>query len=195
MKTVTCPACKSVNGADEESCGKCGESLAAARLEQSIAGLRALNERMRHLHDKPKASFNSINGFGTTLLDYRPRGDGTWEAVRWVIALSIPLVPLGAYVIQPEKQERSHGRETSIFSVVDRAPLNAQRIVRTYLLVVVGLGPLIVGWANHRWVNRTLDGGPAFLLMLATAVWAGYIVLVRIKNDGPAYKQPKPAAG
>jgi hypothetical protein len=193
MKTVACPACKSVNSADEESCGKCGAPLAAAKLEQSIAELRALNERTRHLVDKPKAAFNSINGFGTTLLDYRPRGDGTWEAVRWVIAMAIPLVPLGAYVIEPHQQEHTYGRQTSTFSIVDRVPLAAQRIVRTYLLVVIGLAPLVLGWMNSRWVNHTLGGGKAFFAMLATFAWAVYIILVRIKNDGPAYKA-KPAA-
>ena len=194
MKTVTCPACKSVNGADEAACARCGESLAAAKLEQSIAELRALNERTQHLRDRPVSSFNSINGFGTTLLDYRPRGDGTWEAMRWVIAMAIPLVPLGAYVIEPHRQEHGYGRQTSTFSVVDRVPLTAQRIVRTYLLVVVGLAPLVLGWMNSRWVNHTLGGGKAFFAMLATFVWAAYVILVRIKNDGPAYK-PKPAAG
>jgi len=194
MKTVVCPACKSVNSADEANCGKCGESLAAARLEQSIAELRELNARTQHLRAKPASSFNSVNGFGTTLLDYRPRGDGTWEAVRWVIAMAIPLVPLGAYVIEPEKQEHTYGRQTSTFTVVGRAPLTAQRILRTYLLVVVGLAPLVLGWMNSSWVNHTLGGGKAFFAMLATVVWAAYIVLVRIKNDGPAYKA-KPAAG
>jgi hypothetical protein len=194
MKTVVCPACKSVNGADEATCARCGESLAAARLEQSIAELRELNARTQHLAGQPARSFNSLNGFGTTLLDYRPRGDGTWEAVRWVIAMAIPLVPLGAYVIEPAKQEHTYGRQTSTFTVVGRAPLTAQRILRTYLLVVVGLAPLVLGWMNSNWVNHTLGGGKAFFAMLATFVWAAYIILVRIKNDGPAYRA-KPAAG
>jgi hypothetical protein len=194
MKTVVCPACKSVNGGDEAACARCGESLAAARLEQSIAELHALNERTKHLRDQPRSTFNSINGFDTTLLDYGPRGDGTWEAVRWVVAMGIPLVPLGAYVIEPEKQEHSYGRQTSTFSIVGRVPLTAQRIVRTYLLVVIGLAPLVLGWMNSGWVNHTLGGGKAFFAMLATFAWAVYIVLVRIKNDGPAYRA-KPAAG
>ena len=155
MKTVTCPACKSVNGADEATCARCGESLAAAKLEQSIAELRALNERTQHLR-RPASSFNSINGFGTTLLDYRPRGDGTWEAVRWVIVMSIPLVPLGAYVIEPHRQEHAYGRQTSTFSVVDRVPLTAQRIVRTYLLVVIGLLPLALGFGAGAELQRPL---------------------------------------
>ena len=193
MKTVTCPACKSVNGADEATCARCGESLAAAKLEQSIAELRALNERTQHLR-RPASSFNSFNGFGTTLLDYRPRGDGTWEAVRWVIVMSIPLVPLGAYVIEPHRQEHTYGRQTSTFSVVDRIPLTAQRIVRTYLLIVVGLLPGVLLWMNSRWVNHTLGGGKAFFVMLACFAWAVYIIMFRIRNDGEAYK-PKPTAG
>jgi hypothetical protein len=191
MKTIACPACKAVNSADEAACGTCGESLAGARLEQTIAELNELNARMLHLSAKSSPGFSSINGFGTTLLDYRARGDGTCEAVRWIIAMFIPLIPLGGYVIQPHLQENTYGRQTSSFTVLGRVPLTARRIVRTYLLIVVGLGPLLLGWANHRWVNRTLDGGPAFLLMLATVVWAAYIVLVRIKNDGGVYK-PKP---
>jgi len=194
MKTVVCPACKSVNGADEETCARCGESLAAARLEQSIAALRELNERTRHLRDRPVSGFTSINGFGTTLLDYRPRGDGTWEAVRWVVAMSIPLVPLGAYVIEPHRREHAYRRQTSTFSIVDRVPLTAQRIVRTYLLVVAGLLPGVLLWANSGWVNDTLGGGKAFFAMLAIFAWAVYIIFVRIKNDGAAYKS-KPVAG
>jgi len=189
MKTVVCRACKSVNGADEESCARCGESLAAAKLEQSIAELRA------HLRNQPVSGFNSFNGFGTTLLDYRPRGDGTWEAVRWVIAMSIPLVPLGAYVIEPHRQEHTYGRQTSTFSIVGRVPLTAQRIVRTYLLVLAGLLPLVLGFMNSNWVNHTLGGGKAFFAMLAMFAWAIYIIFVRIKNDGAAYKKPKPVAG
>jgi hypothetical protein len=194
MKTVACPACKSVNGADEATCARCGGPLAAAKLEQSIAELRALNERTQHLRDRPASSFSSINGFGTTLLDYRPRGDGTWEAARWVIAMAIPLVPLGAYVIEPHRREHTYGRQTSTFSVVGRVPLTAQRIARTYLLVVIGLLPLVLLWMNARWLNHTLGGGKAFFTMIACFLWAVYVVMLRIKNDGPAYKA-KPAAG
>jgi hypothetical protein len=31
--------------------------------------------------------------------------------------------------------------------------------------------------------------------MLAMFVWAGYIIVVRIKNDGPAYRAKPAAAG
>lgn len=190
-KTIACPACKAVNSIDEASCAKCGETLGQAKFDQSLAELKALNAQLKHISATHGPGFSSINGFGTTLLDYRPRGDGTYDAVRWIIAMFIPLIPLGGYVIQPHLQENTYGRQTSSFTILGREPLSAQRIIRIYLLLVVGLAPLVTGWINHRWVERTLDGGPAFLLMVGTVVWAGYIVIVRIKNDGGVYK-PKP---
>ena len=193
MKTIACPACKSVNDFEQSTCAKCGEPLATAKLQATVDNLQALTSQMQHINAKQAGGFNSINGFGTTLLDYRPRGDGTWDAVRWVIALSIPLVPLGGYVIRPNLRENTYGRETASFTVLDRFPLTAGRILRIYLLLVVGLLPLVAGMANTRWVNRTFGEGPAFFVMLACGVWAAYIVLIRIKNDGKAYK-PKPAA-
>jgi hypothetical protein len=192
MKTVACSECNAVNGIDETTCARCGASLAAAKLEQSLAELRALNERTRHLRAQPGTSFTSFNGFGTMLVDYRPRGDGTWEALRWVTAAGIPLVPLGAYVIQPHSQEFGYRRQTSTFSILERVPLTAQRILRTYLLLAIGLAPLVLGWVNSSWVNHTLGGPKAFLAMIVCFAWAVYIVFIRIKNDGAAYKA-KPA--
>ena len=194
MKTVTCPECKSVNSIEEANCARCGASLLDAKLEQATASLREITSRMQHMQAAQNPGFNSFNGFGTTLLDYRPRGDGTWDAVRWVIALSIPLVPLGGYIIQPNRQERQYGRETTSFTVLGRFSVGLQRILRTYALAIIGLAPVILGWMNAEWVEDTLGGGGrAFLAMIVCFVWAAYIILVRIKNDGEAYRQPKPA--
>jgi len=192
MRTIHCTACKARNHYEAEKCASCGEPLAMAKIQEAMQGIRDTTDRFKHKQAALNPGFNSVNGFGTTLLDYRPRGDGTYDTVRWVIAMGIPLVPLGGYVIEPIRQEITYGRQTSSFTVLERTPLSAQRIVRTYLLVIVGLAPLVIGWMNSRWINRTLDGGPAFFLMLATVVWAGYIIFVRIKNDGGAYK-PLPA--
>jgi hypothetical protein len=191
MKTIACPACKCVNDFEHEACSKCGESLATVKLQRTFDDLHALNSQMQHVNAKQAGGFSSINGFGTTLLDYRPRGDGTWDAVRWVTALFMPLVPLGGYVIRPNLRENSYGRETSSFTVLDRFPLTAGRVLRSYLLLAVGLLPLVLGMANTGWVNRTFGEGPAFFVMLACGLWAAYVVFIRIKNDGKAYK-PKP---
>lgn len=193
MKTIACPACKSVNDYEARVCARCGESLALAKIEQAAAAIQATTARFKHQQARAsRGGFSSINGFGTMLLDYRPRGDGTWDGVRWVTAGGIPLVPLGGYVIQPLYEDHSYGSHTTSFTVLDRFPLAARRVARTYLLVLVGLLPLVLGWMNSDWVNRTLGGGPAFFAMLACIVWAGYIVYIRVKNDGKVYKPLPP---
>src|ERR1041385_8885862 len=102
--TVECPACKTVNPDAEvnSKCSACGEPLAAAVFQQGVDELKRLTERMR---EQTAPSFKTFNGFGTTLLDYRQRDDGTWEATRWVVAMMLPLVPLASYRIRPKRQQ------------------------------------------------------------------------------------------
>src|SRR3954470_25064335 len=110
--TVACPACKTVN-ADagvNSKCSACGEPLAAAVLQQSIDDLKKLTERMQELN---APSFKTFNGFGTTLLDYRRRDDGSWEATRWVVAAMLPIVPLATYRILPKRPQNRYGRMES----------------------------------------------------------------------------------
>lgn len=187
MDTVACPACKTVNaGATVNSlCSSCGEPLVAALLEPRLEEMRKLTAGF---HERHAPSYNSFNGFGTTLLDYRARPDGTYEATRWVIALFLPIFPLATYVIQPTAQERSYGRETSKFRVMGEAPLTAARIARTYLLAVAGLLPIISGCAYSNVVNRTLGVVPAFFAMILCFAWAIYIIFFKLKNEGAAYK-------
>lgn len=185
--TVSCPACQTVNpdAGVNSKCSTCGEPLAAAVLQHGIEELKKLTERMT---EAKTPSFKSFNGFGTTLLDYREAGDGTWEASRWVIIAGLPIVPLAAYSIRPTRQENSYGRMSSFFQVLGRAPLSPARALRVYALVLVGLAPIVLGSFNSSWVNRTLGGPLAALAMVASIVWAAYIIFFRIKNDSKAYK-------
>jgi hypothetical protein len=185
--TVACPACKTVNpdAGVNSKCYACGEPLAAAVLQQSIDALKRLNERMA---EASAPSFKTFNGFGTTLLDYRRRGEGEWEATRWVVAAMFPVAPLATYVIRPRRQENSYGRVESYFDIKGRAPLSVARVLRVYALVVVGLAPFVLGSMNSSWVNRTLGGPLAALAMLASVVWGAYIIFFRIRNDSKAYK-------
>ena len=185
--TVACPACGTVNaGAGVNSaCSKCGGPLAAAVLQQSIDALKKLNERMAELS---APSFKTFNGFGTTLLDYRRRDDGGWEATRWVVAAMLPLVPLATYRIRPKRQESGYGRMESYFEILGKEPLSAARILRVYALVVLGLAPVVLGSMNSSWVNHTLGGPLAALAMVASVVWGAYIIFFRIRNDSKAYK-------
>jgi hypothetical protein len=189
--TVNCPACQTVNAdADVNSkCSACGEPLGAAIFQQKLDELRRVTARAtERMAELSAPSFKTFNGFGTTLLDYRRRDDGTWEATRWVVAMMLPLVPLATYRIRPKRQQNSYGRMESYFDILGREPLSVAKILRVYALVAVGLAPVVLGFMNSSWVNRTLGGPLAALAMLASVVWAAYIIFFLIKNDSKAYK-------
>lgn len=193
MRTIQCPACKASTDYDADNCARCGEPLVTAKLQEAIAGIRDTTARFQHQQAAASGrGFSSINGFGTMLLDYRPRGDGTWNAVRWVTAAGVPLVPLGGYVIQPLYEQHTYGRHTASFTVLERTPLSWERVIRTYVLVALGMLPLILGFVNSSWLNRTVGEGKAFFVMLGAIAWAIYIVYVRVKNDGNVYKPLPP---
>ncbi|PYS72751.1 MAG: hypothetical protein DMF69_06825 [Acidobacteria bacterium] len=188
METINCPSCNVQNTTADDACKQCGESLAAAKLQHSIDEINKATAKMREL-TTPRKSFYSINGCGTMLLDYRALSDGTFEAVRWVTIIGLPIIPLEAYVIEPESQEHTYGRETSKFSIVRKTSLSLARIFRTYGLAVVALLPIVVGSLNSSWINRTLGGPLAALAMLLAIVWGGYLIFFRLKNDSKAYKK------
>ena len=193
--TVNCPACQTVNvDADVNTkCSNCGEPVGVAVFQYHADEIKKITERAKEL---TAPSFNTFNGFGTTLLDYRERGDGTWEATRWVVAAMFPLVPLGSYVINPKRQQNSYGRMESYFEILGRTPLSPARILRVYALLLLGLAPVVLGFMNSKLIDRTIKDafGPKFggivavLAMLATVAWGVYIIFFRIKNDSKAYK-------
>jgi hypothetical protein len=194
MKTVTCPACSfaNVNATAESVCTNCGESLAPALFQQSVEELKKLTDRLQEMK-RPARSFYSFNGFGTTLLDYRALPDGTYRATRWIIALFLPIFPLKTYVIEPMTQEFGYGKETARFNILDEAPLSAVRVLRTYLLAVAALLPPVLGFVYAREIDRVVHGLWALVLMVAMAVWAGYIIFYKLKNEGQAYRSRKAA--
>ena len=185
--TVNCPACRTLNpDADVNSkCSNCGEPLGVAVFQHSHDELQKITDRMKEAN---APSFNTFNGFGTTLLDYREREDGMWEATRWVVAAMFPLVPLGSYIIRPKRQQNSYGRMESHFEILGRTPLAPLRVLRVYALLILGLAPIVLGSMNSSWVNRTLGGPLAALAMLACIVWGAYVIFFRVKNDSKAYK-------
>jgi hypothetical protein len=188
MEPINCPSCNAQNSTTDDSCKQCGESLAAAKFQHSIDEINKATAKMRDLAT-PRKSFYSFNGCGTMLLDYRALADGTFEAIRWVTIIGLPIIPLAAYVIEPESQEHTYGRETSKFSIVRKTSLSLARIVRTYGLVVIALLPIIIGSQHSRWMNHTLGGPLAALAMLLSVVWGGYLIFFRLKNDSQAYKK------
>jgi hypothetical protein len=194
--TVNCTACQTVNhGAGVNSvCSNCGESLGLAVLQHSIDAVNKLGERMREVN---APSFTSFNGFGTTLLDYREREDGDWEASRWVIAAGLPLVPLAAYVVRPKRQQTSYGRVEAYFGILGSVPLSPARILRVYVLVALALAPAVLGFMNSSRIDSAIKGGlgakyggiVATLAMVGSVVWAVYVIFFLIKNDSKPYKR------
>jgi hypothetical protein len=166
----------------------CGVSLGDAKFEQSVQQLKNVAAKLQDL-TAPKKTFYSFNGCGTMLLDYRALSDGTYQAVRWVTVFGLPIIPLSAYVIEPQSQEYSHGSETSRFNLIGKSSLSMARILRTYGLVVIGLLPFVVGAWNSSFLNRRLGGPLAFLMMLLAIAWSIYVIFFRIKNDRKAYKR------
>ena len=197
--TVNCPACQTVNpSADVNSkCSDCGEPIGVAVFQHSLDEIKRLTERMKQT---TAPSFNTFNGFGTTLLDYRERGDGTWEATRWVVAAMFPVVPLGSYRINPKRQENGYGRVESYFEILGRTPVAPARVLRVYALLLLGLSPVVLGFMNSSRIDRAIKGAlgakyggiVAALAMVASVAWGAYIIFFRIKNDSRAYK-PKSA--
>jgi hypothetical protein len=192
MKTVTCTACnaENVNPTAASVCASCGESLAPALFQQSVDELKKLTDKLQQ-PQKPARSFYSFNGFGTTLLDYRALSDGTYQATRWIIALFLPIFPLATYVIEPLAQEVGYGQETSRFHILEKTGLSIARVLRTYLLAVVGLLPGVLGFIYSREINRNVKGLYALVLMIVMFAWAIYIIFFKLKNEGKAYRAPK----
>lgn len=192
MKTVECPSCSftNLNPTAESACTNCGGSLAGALFQQSVDELKKLTDKLQDIK-KPSRSFYSFNGFGTTLLDYRALPDGTYQATRWVIALFLPIFPLKTYIIEPMTQEFGYGGETSQFRILGETDLSVVRVLRTYLLAVVGLLPPLLGVIYSSEINRVVKGLWALGLMILMAVWAAYIIFYKLKNEGTAYRASK----
>ncbi|HEX8119558.1 MAG TPA: hypothetical protein VF521_19950, partial [Pyrinomonadaceae bacterium] len=181
--TVNCPACQTVNvDADVNTlCSNCGEPVGVAVFQHSVDEIQKLTERMKELN---APSFNTFNGFGTTLLDYREREDGTWEATRWVVAAMFPLVPLGSYVIRPKRRENSYGRMESYFDILGRTPLAPARVLRVYAMLIIGLAPVVLGFMNSSRIDSAIKGAlgakyggiAAALAMVGSVVWAAYVI-------------------
>jgi len=193
--TVNCPACRTLNpDADVNSkCSDCGGPLGVAVFQHGLDEIKRITDRVK---GATAPSFNTFNGFGTTLLDYRRRADGSWEATRWVVAAMLPVAPLGSYVIDPKRQQNSYGRMESHFEILGRTPLSPLRVLRVYALLLLGLAPVVLGFMNSSRIDGTIKralgakygGIVAALAMVASVVWGAYIIFYRIKNDSKAYE-------
>jgi hypothetical protein len=137
-----------------------------------------------------------VYGFGTAHYFHRPVSQGVYEADLWVVALYLPLFPLGTWVIRPQGMRVEHTdegqRETYAFEFLGRRRTTAKRFLsmyaRAWVRVAVLLGPLIACY----FFAIGIDGGePSTLktcLFCGAAAWAIGLVLYWANGRDRIYK-------
>jgi hypothetical protein len=181
--TITCPGCGERVSTDGTVCPRCGASVFSEVLEARTAAIRELAARV-----PPRSGGGTVNGSGTTLLDYRPRGDGTWDAVKWLTFAWMPLVPLRALHIRPVRREARIMGQDYVYEVLDEGKPPLARVLLLYLLELSAIVPLIYAFTHMDEVNRAVgSSGRGFFVTLATIAWFVFVTL-RFVNADRAYK-------
>lgn len=192
--TLTCPQCKEIVTTEGTVCPRCGGSIAAELFAARAEALSRITARMR---ETPRPGGTSINGWGTTLLDYLPAGDGTWHATRWFTVGGLPLVPLRAMHIRPIRREGHNYHMRLLYDVIAESKPSTARVLRTYGWALSAVVPLLVFFFWGSLVKSLFGTGPlAFFVGLALFAWAIF-VLIRIHNSDKAFKaaaQAQPSA-
>ncbi|MCW3054277.1 MAG: hypothetical protein JWN14_3447 [Chthonomonadales bacterium] len=143
-----------------------------------------------HVKDahRPTPRLHAINGCGTTLLDYRPQEEGTYLATRWFTLFYLPILPLSAMRVRPIQREGQFGRETYRVEILSLAQLDPMRVLRTYLLTLLAVGPALFAFCRMDSINRWFGSGPGFVVNLATLIWFGFL-LYKISNSDHLFRR------
>lgn len=181
---VVCPACRQRVTPDGIVCPRCGASVAGEVFAARAEALRRLTERAAR---PPRGGGSTVNGTGTTLLDYRPRGDGTWDAVKWVTFAWFPLVPLRAMHIRPLRREARIAGQEYHYELLGEGKPPPARVLWLYVLAIAGTVPMILAFLRMDDVNRLVGSGKGFFVTLASIVWFAFVML-RFVNADKAYK-------
>lgn len=194
---VVCPACRQRVNASGIVCPRCGASVASEVFAARAEAIRQIAARAPKA--PPRSGGSTVNGWGTTLLDYRPRGDGTWDAIKFFTAAWLPIVPLRGLRIRPASLDVGIVTRTYNYEVIEEGAPPLGRVLWIYLLEVAGLVPLIYAFTHMDEVNRMVgSSGRGFFVTLAALVWFGF-VMTRFVNADRAYKRAAgadaPAAG
>jgi hypothetical protein len=186
MNTLLCPACQTANSTSSSTCSVCGASLTEALVQQQIAKLKETAAQVADTH-KPAPGLKSFNGCGTTLLDYRPHGDGTYEATQWFTLFYLPLIPLAAWTVKPIQREASLGHETYRYERLRQEKLKPMHVLGTYLLTVLAVVPVLFAFCRMDLVNRWVGSSRGFFVTLAALVWCGFL-FYKISNSDSAFR-------
>jgi len=189
--TITCPACgRSSTLENSQVCPHCNANVGVQVVEAHLAALRQITARMNA--PRPRSGGGTVNGWGTTLLGYQARGDGTWDATKWFTVAAIPLVPLRALHVRPVSREHNGARERLLYDVLDEGRPEPRRVLRTLATLVLAAGP---GLTYFFWtgMREALFGkrALAFFVGLGLLAWFGAVML-RIHNSDKAFKAATP---
>jgi hypothetical protein len=126
-------------------------------------------------------------GTGITLLDYRPVGEGTYEATRWITVLYVPLVPGGTWVVRPRRMSSHVGPligNVYEFERLATKPTPVARVIRMYALGtslgLLAFGPLV--WALWAY-NRMTPDQSLVAMVAALAVPFGILTYLNRKTE------------
>lgn len=188
---VTCPGCaQRVTPAQGLVCPGCGASVAAELFAAQAEKLAAITARF---NNRPRRGPTTVNGWGTTLLDYRPRGDGTWNATRWFTIAHLPIVPLRWQRVRPVKREALIAGERYQYEMLEEGKPDPKRVLWVYALAVAAVGPPLFFFLNLDLMRQVVGpGGFGLFVGACTIVWAGFLA-TRIHNGDRAYKQAEKA--
>ncbi|HYH78606.1 MAG TPA: hypothetical protein VEX86_02390 [Longimicrobium sp.] len=192
--TVTCPSCaERVIAAPGLLCPRCGASVASEAFAAQAAELEATLARARAIRP-PRSGGGTVNGWGTTLLHYRPRVDGTWDATKWFTIVFLPIVPLRGVHLRPVRQEQHIAGQTYHYEVLAEGKPEPREVLWAYGMALIGIIPALFAFMQMKLVTRTVGDGLGMLFTLSTLVWLGY-VMTRFVNADKAFRATaEPAA-
>lgn len=150
-------------------------------------------ERVRQITAKinniPAPGPTSVNGWGSMLLDYRPRGDGTWDATKWFTIAGFPLVPLKRQRVRPIQTEQLISGQRYRYERLEEGKPDLKRVLIVYAMAIIAVFPPAFFFIKMDLMRRIVGPGMFGLFVgVVLLAWGGWM-LMRIHNGDRAFKQ------
>jgi hypothetical protein len=134
MNRINCSFCNFIAFSTDKFCKRCKQELkenTTTQLTNSIKfGIPTFE----------------INSCGVNLIDYVRLKDGTFETMKWIVLIGVPIIPLSAWKIQPHyldnKIPGTYQKYT--FEVIDQIPLKLDRILKVIGINLISIIPIIL---------------------------------------------------
>jgi hypothetical protein len=104
-------------------------------------------ERIRQNFGRNGMYLFSGVGVGFRGRDFKSESDrvaGIELRTRWIIALWLPLIPLGSYRIRRSNRLTPDGRTKRVLELFSKEPLSLRQVFRMWSLTAVGIAVLVV---------------------------------------------------